>query len=61
MLMTALVMSSLMLLVGAIGAIVASGDMKAVAAAIALNGAYIFPCALIALGARRDRRGAVRT
>jgi hypothetical protein len=59
--MAALVISSLMLQVGTIGAIVARGDMKAVAAGIALNGAYLLPCALIALGARRDRGGSVRS
>ena len=40
----------------ALEAMAASGDMKAIGAGVAVNGAYIFPCALIAIGAKRDRR-----
>ena len=44
-----------MMCLGTLEAIVASGDMKAIGAGVALNGAYIFPCALIAIGVRSDR------
>ena len=53
--MRALVISWLMISLGMAEAMVASGDMKAIGAGVAVNGAYIFPCALIWIGAKSER------